>query len=100
MPLCEIGELEQGTCEHSYKTERTRRSIGALILISASSQAHFDGCPHKGDDPNMSNWGELETENAWMQLGNGEHLQANRGQRPDRIATSRCRDCIEYGPWK
>jgi hypothetical protein len=29
----------------------------------------------------------------------GEHLHATGGARPDLVAETRCRDCVEHGPW-
>jgi len=43
--------------------------------------AHFPGCHHKGDDPDLSKWGKLDLPQAWQRLGNGEHLHATGGER-------------------
>lgn len=32
-------------------------------------------------------------------LGNGEHIRATGGNRPDLVAEARCRDCVDHGPW-
>ncbi len=79
-------------------TRHTTRSVPRL-LVSPQSVAHFPNCPHKGDDPDYSNWAKLRTEDAWQRLGNGEPLEASGGTRASRIASSRCSDCVEHGPW-
>lgn len=70
-----------------------------VLRISPTGVAHFDGCPHKGDDPDYSRWGELDTPGAWQRLGNGEKLTATGGDRPDLVARRRCMDCAGHGPW-
>lgn len=37
--------------------------------------AHFDGCPHKGDDPDFSKWGRLDGHNNGQPLGNGDRYR-------------------------
>jgi hypothetical protein len=99
MAICELCDLERDFCEHGLAD---RRESGAKqvrkLLISPTNTAHFPGCPHK-DDPDFSQWGALDVENAWTRLGNGEHLAATGGARADRIATRRCDDCVAHGPW-
>jgi hypothetical protein len=46
-----------------------------------------------------SRWAEIDTPNAWQRSGNGEQLRATGGACPDLIAKTRCRDCIDHGPW-
>lgn len=96
---CEIDDLPLSQCEHGLSQKRKNIARTTVLEISPRNQAHFPGCPHK-DDQDYSQWGILDTLNAWERLGNGEHLRATGGGRPDRIATSRCRDCVEHGgPW-
>jgi hypothetical protein len=71
----------------------------SFLLVFPRGMAHFPGCPHKGDDPDLGQWGNLELPQAWQRLGNGEHLHATGGERIDLVATSRCRTCHEHGPW-
>jgi hypothetical protein len=68
------------------------------LLIAPSGFAHFPGCPHKGDHPDYSQWGELDAPNAWQRLGNGEYLKATGGWRADRVVTARRKDCVAHGP--
>ncbi len=69
------------------------------LLVSPSGKAHFPGCPHKGEDPDYSQWGEITTPRAWEVLGGGQPVPATEGARPDRVALSRCEDCASHGPW-
>ena len=97
---CELCDMEQVFCSHGL-AER-RKAVAAHVprlLISRSNIAHFPGCPHKGDDVDFRGWGELTAPRAWERLGNGERLQATGGDRPDRVAQSRCEQCIAHGPW-
>jgi hypothetical protein len=71
---------------------------GDSLLILPRNMAHFRGCHHK-DDEDYSNWAELDAPGAWERLANGHELRATGGARPDRVAESRCRDCVKYGPW-
>lgn len=88
-------------CEHGLAARRASEGSKArLLLVSPTSQAHFPGCHHKGDDPDVTKWGEIvDVPDAWTRLGNGERIPANGGARPDRVATDRCRDCVYHGPW-
>jgi hypothetical protein len=97
---CELCDLDRDSCPHGLADRRAEsgRRVPRL-LISPSNQAHFPGCPHKGDDVDYSDWGELDTAEAWQRLANGEHLPATGGARRDRIAIARCRDCVDHGPW-
>ena len=98
MAICALCELERDFCEHGLADRRQLKAKQISTLwISPTNTAHFPGCPHKGDDPDFSRWGELDVENAWTRLGNGEHLRATGGARADRIATSRCEDCVAHG---
>lgn len=98
MAYCERCEMDRAYCEHGL-AERRRTASASMLLISPNSMAHFPLCPHKGDDPDYSRWAELATPEAWARLGNGEHLRATGGARPDLIAETRCLDCVEHGPW-
>ena len=100
MAYCEQCETERAYCEHGLaERRRTASASASMLLVSPNSMAHFPRCPHKGDDPDYSRWAELDTPNAWVRLGNGEHLHATGGARPDLTAETRCRDCVEHGPW-
>lgn len=100
MPWCELCDLDKSQCVHGLREDLKARSRSATLEISPTNLAHFPGCPHKGDDPDRSGWADLDTPDAWRRLGNGEHLAATGGNRRDRIATGRCRDCVEHGgPW-
>ncbi len=72
---------------------------GGEVLISRRGVAHFAGCPHKGGDPDYSKWATLSQPLAWERLGNGEKLPATGGQQPGLVARSRCKDCVNHGPW-
>jgi hypothetical protein len=92
--------MELAFCEHGL-AQRRAETVAKIdyLLISPRSMAHLPGCPHKGDDPDLSHWAELNTPGAWQRLANGESLIATGGARPDRMATHRCSDCVEHGPW-
>jgi hypothetical protein len=97
---CELCEMDLAYCEHGLAARRQSASTAVVrLLISPNGMAHFPGCPHKGDDPDYARWAELDTTGAWARLGNGEHFRATGGRRPDLIAETRCRDCVEHGPW-
>lgn len=99
MAYCELCDMQLESCPHGLSERRADAAETATkLLIAPSGLAHFPGCPHKGDD-NYSDWGKLETPNAWQRLGNGESIKATGGSRPDRIATGRCQDCVSHGPW-
>jgi hypothetical protein len=93
--------MEQDVCAHGVKDRKaaTRRIAAGKILISPSNMAHFEGCDHKGDE-DFSDLAEIDAPGAWQRLGNGEHLPATGGGRPNRVATSRCQQCVQHdGPW-
>lgn len=94
MAYCDRCEMERAYCEHGLAERRHAASSPAasLVLISPRGMAHFPGCPHKGDDPDYDHWAELSTPGAWTRLGNGEHIRATGGNRPDLVAEARCRD--------
>ena len=96
-PLC---EMPLAFCEHGLQNVRKEAAASATLLISPRGMAHFAGCPHKGEDDNdFALWAELGTPGAWVRLGNGEKIRATGGQRMDLVASSRCRDCVDHGPW-
>jgi len=100
MAYCELCDMDREFCEHGL-TDR-RRSAATIVrelLISPNGMAHFSGCPHKGDDPDYSRWASIDTSRAWERLGNGEQLAATGGRCPGLMARSRCRDCVDHGPW-
>jgi hypothetical protein len=97
---CELCEMDRDYCEHGLAERRRIASASSSsLLISPRNVAHFPQCPHKGGDPDYSDWAELDVPLAWERLGNGERLQATGGARRDRVATSGCRDCVAHGPW-
>jgi len=97
---CERCEMDRAYCEHGLAGGRQAVSRSAVrLLISPRGMAHFPGCPHKGDDPDFARWAEVDVPGAWERLGNGEHIRATGGNRPDLVADTRCRDCVEHGPW-
>jgi hypothetical protein len=99
-PICPLCEMPLDFCVHGLQTRQKERAASATLLISPRGMAHFAGCPHKGeDDHDFALWAELDTPGAWVLLGNGQHVQATGGQRVDLVASSRCRDCVEHGPW-
>jgi hypothetical protein len=100
MAYCELCDMDRGSCPHGLAERRAGTAAGTtFLLISPRGMAHFLGCPHKGDDPDLSNWGNLDVPHAWQRLGNGEHLHATGGERGDLVATSRCQTCLDHGPW-
>ena len=99
MSICPLCEMELDWCEHGLKAAQKAHAASATLLISPRGMAHFVGCPHKGDDNDFNLWAELDTPSAWFRLGNGEKLPATAGARDDIVATLRCSDCVEHGPW-
>ncbi len=83
---CDLCEMDRSYCVHGLAERRRGASASApTLLISPNNIAHFPRCPHKGDDPDYSRWGEIDTPNAWQRLGNGEQLT----QQPDHVAVAR-----------
>jgi len=98
---CDFHDMNRDNCPHGLNERQTAAStVATSLLIAPSGMAHFPGCPHKGDHPDYSQWGELDAQSAWQRLGNEESLKATGGRRPDRIATTRCKDCVAHGPWE
>lgn len=99
MVRCDRCDMDLSFCEHGLMARRDEAARSAAVRISPRGVAHFDGCPHKGDDPDYTRWGELVAPGAWQRLGNGEHFEIeDKGGRP-LTAQSRCLDCVEHGPW-
>ena len=97
---CDLCEMDRSYCVHGLRERHQVASASAsILLVSPRNVAHFPECPHKGDDPDYSRWGEINTPSAWQRLGNGEELHATGGSRPDLIAKARCQDCVDHGPW-
>jgi hypothetical protein len=72
MAYCELCDMDRGSCPHGLAERRAGTAAGtSFLLISPRGMAHFQGCPHKGDDPDLSNWGNLDVPHAWQRLGNG-----------------------------
>lgn len=99
MPICPLCDLELDWCEHGLNAAQKSRAASATLQVSPRGMAHFPGCPHKGDDDDFSLWAELDSPSAWSRLGNGEQFPATGGARPELVASARCRDCVEHGPW-
>lgn len=99
MVWCELCDLERAMCVHGLRAEQTARERRAGLLISPRGIAHFDGCPHKGDDPDYSKWGRLSDDNSWQRLGNGESIETVDSSGRELVATARCSDCVDHGPW-
>jgi hypothetical protein len=99
MAWCDRCEMDLSFCEHGLSARRDQAGRSAILRVSPRGIAHFDGCPHKGDDPDYQRWGELAIPGAWQRLGNGEYFEIddNSGQR--LTASTRCSDCLEHGPW-
>lgn len=100
MAYCELCEMDREFCEHGLAERRRDAAVIAReLLISPNGKAHFPECPHKGDDPDYSRWATLDRERGWERLGNGEPLEATGGPRPGLVARTRCKDCVNHGPW-
>ena len=72
--------------------DKAHLAVG-VIYISRLGVAHLTGPCLEGRD--LSQYGVIDTRGrgAWLELGKGKPVQATRGNHPDRIATSRCRNC-------
>jgi hypothetical protein len=100
MAYCEHCDMSRESCPHGVAERPAATAPSASFLrISPRGMAHFPGCSHKGDDPNLDNWATLDVPEAWQRLGNGEHLHATGGERRDLVAISRCQTCMNHGPW-
>ena len=99
MVWCELCDLDRSTCIHGLRDRQTARERQAVVLISPQGMAHFDGCPHKGDDPDFSKWGRLDGNDAWQRIGNGESIDTVDSAGQEFVVTARCSDCVDHGPW-
>lgn len=97
---CEICDLPLSQCPHGRPATAAKDLTRVReLMVSPNGLGHLPGCPHKGDDEDLSRWGEIDLEHAWSRLGNGEQIQATGGASPGLVAIARCRTCVEYGPW-
>ncbi len=104
---CDLDDMDDLFCPHGRGPEEraakeAHRALvaSAMLRVSPRGMAHFDGCHHKGDDPDMSRWADLDIPDAWERLGNGERLPATGGGNPLLVATDRCQACVAHdGPW-
>lgn len=99
MAWCELCDLDREQCEHGLAERQAQAQRHAGLRVSPRGIAHFDGCPHKGDDHDYERWGELPDPSAWQRLGNGEHPEVQDGRGERLVVTARCADCVEHGPW-
>ncbi len=86
-------------CEHGLQERQADQARVAALRVSPRGMAHFDGCPHKGDDPDYERWGHIAELGAWQRLGNGEAIATVDAAGRRLVATSRCSDCVDHGPW-
>ena len=99
MPVCPLGDLELDWCEHGLKAAQKSRAASVTSQVSPRGMAHFAGCPDRGDDDDFRQWAELDAPSTWSLLGYGEQIPATGRARPDLVASARCLDCVEHGPW-
>lgn len=99
MAWCDVCDLERSMCVHGLHDHQIAREQAAPVRVSPRGMAHFDGCPHKGDDPNYDLWGQVNEKGAWQRLGNGESIRVVDATGHELVATSRCSDCVDHGPW-
>lgn len=95
---CELCDLDDSTCQHGLARRTAARERTAALLVSPRGMAHFDGCPHK-EDPDYSRWGTIDRHGAWQALANGEEIETVSEAGAPLVATSRCLDCVQHGPW-
>ena len=99
LAYCDFHDMNRDNCQRGLSERHAAASTAVTrLLVAPGGMAHFPGCPDKGDHQDYSQWGELDTPNAWQRLGNGESLNATGGQRLDRVAATRCKDCAPLGP--
>jgi hypothetical protein len=62
MPYCEHCDMNREYCPHGLAEQRVGHvpRVTSFLLVSPRGMAHFPGCPHKGDDPDLGQWGNLE----------------------------------------
>ena len=114
LPLLEEHHAGDGTdVTAQYGLAAIRRAVGLLpnasagqmaetapglvddhVLVSPAGMAHLEGCPHPGEDPDLSQWGRIDTRDAWQQIVAGEVLVTNAGAVVGRPATGACSDCM------
>lgn len=101
MTYCELCELLLDHCPHGATAARNDRMASSrLVLVSPTGTAHFPGCYHKGDDPDFSQWGEIDGPGIWQRLGNGDKIPVTGGSNMRLVARGRCEHCIDHGPWE
>jgi hypothetical protein len=94
---CELHQMEN--CDHlTVPARNPARFETAMVRISPRGMAHFDGCSHKGDDPDYSRWAELRTPRAWADIRNGDITSVTRDDGVAIKVTGLCRDCDDSGP--
>jgi hypothetical protein len=101
-PRCDKCDLPLAYCVHGQRDrDALRANRVGWLEISPAHVAHYPGCPHKGDDPDRSRWGEIRqgASQAWERLGSGDVVSADAGERVGLEALNRCRDCVSHGPW-
>lgn len=90
VPRCELGDLPLDQGEHGRSAPKV--ASPRVLEVLPTQMAHYPSCTHKGDNPDFSRWGLItrDSATAWLALGNGEPVQADGGERPNLVATSRC----------
>lgn len=97
---CELCDLPVTQCQHGRAAQH-RPSVPQQLEVSPARKAHFPGCPHKGDDKDLSRWGLITTGTAaaWQALGNGQVAVTDAGSQVGLIANARCTTCDSHGAW-
>ena len=104
---CELCDLELDQCIHGLAEQRRKSLYGATVQVSSRNVAHLEGCMHKGEHPDFSQWGEITTEGAWRHLcdtlpADGEALSdlvTNAGAVTGLQVMHVCKSCREHGRW-
>jgi hypothetical protein len=100
MAYCELCDMDDSVCAHGYERRIAARERVAALRVAPSGKAHFDGCPHKGDeDDDYERWGVIDEEGAWQRLANREQISTTTSSGRTLVATSRCTTCVQHGPW-
>lgn len=97
---CEKTDLLVAYCDHCKQHRPApREGRVELLRVSPTHYAHIPGCPHKGDDPDLSRWGEIRKNpsQAWDRLRNGDVVAADAGDQVGLEARRLCQDCVSRG---
>ncbi len=99
MTSCQTCDTDRSeSCSHGQTGRHAAALSSTVVLVAPSGRGHFDGCPNE-EARDFSRWGELRVPDAWQRLGSGEALSTTTSAGQPLVATRRCPECADHGPW-